>query len=181
MKKSIIASIVAMGLFSGLTQAAEKEVQSVGAVTTVTCDLESSVDGSDTLMPNVIHLGEAKVGGGKGTAVAFTFKPKQDQANIASCNTMQDNGSLNIIWTGSFENGGLKNISGDAADAHVKIQATNATGASNNKVIMTNGEKHAFSPALLKDGTGLKYTATLAAGNTPGKVETAAKFNLEYK
>ena len=53
MKKSIIASVVALGLVSGMAQAGEKEIQFVGSVTAVTCDIDPSVDGSTSIMPGV--------------------------------------------------------------------------------------------------------------------------------
>ena len=74
MKKSVIASVMALGMASGLAQAADtpdNEIQFKGNVSTVTCDLAPSVNGS--LNPDgvgVIQLGDVKVGG-TGKVVSF--------------------------------------------------------------------------------------------------------------
>ena len=88
MKKSIIASIVALGMASGMAQAATNEVQFHGNVTTVTCDLTPSIDGSlNPNGPGMIELGDVKVGG-EGKVVHFAFKPASDTSNATACNAI---------------------------------------------------------------------------------------------
>ncbi|HAM4877256.1 TPA: fimbrial protein [Escherichia coli] len=178
MKKSIIASIVALGLVSGLAQAADKEVQFVGSVTTVTCDIDPSVDGSNSMMPGVIQLGSVKTGEA-GTPVDFTFKPSA--ASQTDCDAMLDNGTVSLTWTSDkFTNDGLGAISGAATDAHVEITPQNANGVAD--FIKANGTTHEFSPTTLKTGgDGLKYQAALRGGQVAGDFQSAAKFNFSYK
>ncbi|HAD6864591.1 TPA_asm: fimbrial protein [Salmonella enterica subsp. enterica serovar Typhimurium str. SL1344] len=181
MKKSIIASVVALGLVSGLAQAADKEVQFVGSVTNVTCDIEPSVDGSNSMIPGLIQLGTVAAGV-KGQPVNFTFKPAKDQQNITACDTMQDTGTAKLTWTSSnFTAKGLTAISGAATDAAVEISPTNAK-AGNGTMITASATSHDFDPTLLKTGgAGLKYQAILAGGTQVGDMHTAAKFNFSYK
>lgn len=180
MKKSIIASVVALGLVSGLAQAAEKEIQFVGSVTTVTCDIDPSVDGSNSIMPGVIQLGSVKTDT-LGTAVAFTFKPSAVDGNQASCDAMLDSGTVSLTWTSDkFTSKGLGAISGAATDAHVEITPQNAKTQPG--IIKANATTHEFVPAKLKsNGEGLKYKAALRGGVVAGDFQSAAKFNFSYK
>lgn len=180
MKKSIIASIVALGLVSGMAQADEKEIQFVGSVTAVTCDIDPSVDGSTSIMPGVIQLGTVKKGE-TGTAINFSFKPSATSGNQASCDSMQDNGTVSLTWTGDkFTTDGLGSISGTATDAHVQITALNAK--SQGDFIKASATTHEFAPSHLKTGgKGLQYKAVLKGGSVAGDFQTAAKFNLTYK
>lgn len=182
MKKSIIASVVALGLVSGLAQAADtdKEVQFVGSVTTVTCDINPSVDGSDSMMPGVIQLGSVKTGV-LGSAVDFTFKPSDANGNQAGCDAMLDNGTVSLTWTSDkFGNEGLGAVSGTATDAYVQITAQNAK--TQGGFIKASATTHEFAPAHLKaGGEGLKYKAALQGGTQAGDFQSAAKFNFSYK
>ncbi|EGE2290361.1 hypothetical protein [Escherichia coli] len=180
MKKSIIASVVALGLVSGLAQAGEKEIQFVGSVSTVTCDIDPSVDGSSTIMPGVIQLGAVKTGA-LGTAVDFAFKPSAVSGNQESCDAMLDNGTVSLTWTSDkFTNDGLGAMSGAATDAHVEITPRNAkTQAS---FIKANATTHEFESSTLKTGgNGLQYKAALHGGSVAGDFQSAAKFNFSYK
>lgn len=180
MKKSIIASVVALGLVSGLAQAAEKEIQFVGSVTTVTCDIEPSVDGSDTMMPGVIQLGTVKIHD-TGRAVDFTFKPSAVADNQANCDAMLDTGTVSLTWTSDkFTSDGLAAISGEATDARVEITPKNAK--TNPGFIKATATTHEFTPSTLKTGgDGLKYQAALHGGSVAGDFQSAAKFNFSYK
>lgn len=185
MKKSVIASIVALGLVSGLAQAAPtNEVQFHGSVTATTCDIEASVDGS--LNPggaNRIELGDVAIGG-TGKTVAFSFKPVQDQQNLTACDAIAaGNKTPELTWTGvKFGSQGLGMLVGAAADAHVKITPVNDKGQNKTFINATN-TKHTFDANVLSsaNGDGLKYSALLEAGQTPGDFQTAANFNLTYK
>ncbi|WP_089576374.1 hypothetical protein [Escherichia coli] len=180
MKKSIITSIIALGLVSGLAQAAEKEIQFVGSVTAVTCDIEPSVDGSDTMMPGIIQLGTVKINE-TGRAVDFTFKPSAAADNQANCDAMLDTGTVSLTWTSDkFSNEGLGSFSGVATDAHVEITPQNAKTQPG--FIKASATTHEFAPTLLKTGgVGLQYKAALHGGLVAGDFHSAAKFNFSYK
>ncbi|MGP3592744.1 fimbrial protein [Vagococcus sp. WN89Y] len=181
MKKSIIASVVALGLVSGLAQAAEKEIEFVGSVTKVTCSIVPVVDGAITLNPSVIKLGNVQPNA-RGKVVNFAFKPNPTATNRDVCNAMDDNGTAVLTWSGDkFSTQGLQGISGSATDAVVEIKAVNTkTGASD--IVTASGTQHEFAPSLLKKGgEGLKYKAQLVSGIQAGDFKTAAKFNFSYK
>lgn len=191
MKKSMIASLVALGLVSGLAQAADKEVKFVGSVTAVTCDIEPSVDGSDSMLPNTIQLG-AVAKGAAGKEIDFRFKPSVTAGNQSSCDSMQDNGTVSLTWTGdTFSGQGLGIIpaldangnplsTAQATDAFVEITPKNTKTASS--FIQASNTTHEFAPATLKTGgDGLQYKAVLKGGQIAGAFQTAAKFNFSYK
>lgn len=181
MKKSIIASVVALGLVSGLAQAAEKEIEFVGSVTKITCDITPVVDGAESMTPGVIQLGSVHLNS-YGKAVDFAFKPTPYATNIMSCDEMDDNGTAVLTWSGDkFSSQGLQGLSGSATDAVVEIKAMNAkTGAGD--IVTASGTEHEFEASLLKTGgEGLKYKAQLVGGSQAGDFKTAAKFNFSYK
>lgn len=185
MKKSIIASIVALGMASGMAQAATNEVQFHGNVTTVTCDLTPSIDGSlNPNGPGMIELGDVKVGG-EGKVVRFAFKPASDTSNATACNAIATSGTTNnviLTWAGSkFDSAGLGALDGSAAvDSHVEIKPVNSK-AQTPAFVKASGEQNAFAPAVLQQGAeGLRYEAKLKAGQTAGDFKAAATFNMTY-
>lgn len=184
MKKSIIASVVALGMVSGLAQAAVNEVQFLGNVTTVSCDLVASADGSKNPNgPSQIQLGDVATNA-TGKIVGFAFKPAKGTQNEEACDKFaQDtNSALELTWSGDkFTNDGLGVLDGYAASgSNVQITPVNSTNAK--AYIKANGEKHAFNGSVLaKGGEGLKYNAVLQAGPTPGAFAAAATFNVTYK
>ncbi|HAG4415422.1 TPA: fimbrial protein [Salmonella enterica] len=181
MKKSILATVVALGLVSGMAHAAD-EVQFVGSVTSTTCEIIPSVNGvNNGAAQEVIQLGAVKVNG-QGDAVDFVFKPSAATDNAASCDAMLDTGVVTMTWTGNYFNGnGLGIATGAAKDARVEIKPVNAK-ADNGTAILASATSNEFDPAKLKTGgEGLKYTAQLFGGATPGDFQTAAKFNFSYK
>lgn len=191
MKKSMIASLVALGLVSGLAQADDKEIKFVGSVTAVTCDIEPSVDGADTMLPNTIQLGTVATGE-RGNVVDFRFKPSVTAGNQTSCDNMQDNGTVSLTWTGDTfsgkglgiipaldANGNLSNTA-QATDAFVEITPKNASNGGS--FIQASNTTHEFAPSALKTGgDGLQYQAVLQGGQVAGAFQTAAKFNFSYK
>lgn len=184
MKKSIIASVIALGMVSGLAQAAVNEVQFHGTVSTVTCDLAPSVDGSLNPNGNRIELGDLKIGQ-KGQVVKFSFKPTtQDPANVTACNDIakDPNKTVSMTWrSDKFGAKGLGIITGDAKDSFVNIAPVNDKGAGKD-IITANNTTHEFSASMLADGAeGLKYSAFLQAGQQAGDFQTAATFTMAYK
>lgn len=181
MKKSILASVIALGMVSGLAQAAGNEVQFVGSVVTTTCDLEASGTGSNAgLVKNIIELGQA-VKGNPGKEVTFAFKPVNNAGNQTNCQGLDPTSKVVITWNSNAFDGlnGLKALSGAASDAYVKVQALNAEG-SGNAVMLTSGASQEFTADKLKSN-GLQYKAQLVGGQQAGDFQTASKFTVYYK
>lgn len=181
MKKSILASVIALGMVSGLAQAAGNEVQFVGSVVATTCDLEASGTGSDAgLVKNIIALGQAKKGT-EGKEVTFAFKPVNDAANKTNCQGLDPNSTVVITWNSNAFDGqnGLTALSGAASDAFVKVLPLNAkTG--NDVPMLTSGSSQEFEAAKLTSD-GLQYKAQLVGGQQAGDFQTASKFTVYYK
>ena len=181
MKKSILASVIALGMVSGLAQAAGNEVQFVGSVVATTCDLEASGTGSDAgLVKNIIALGQAEKGKG-GKEVTFAFKPVNDAANKTNCQGLAPNSTVVITWNSNAFDGqnGLTALSGAASDAFVRVQPVNAN-AGNDAPMLTSGSSQEFAAAKLASD-GLQYKAQLVGKTTPGDFQTASKFTVYYK
>lgn len=181
MKKSILASVIALGMVSGLAQAAGNEVQFVGSVVATTCDLEASGTGSDAgLVKNIIALGQAEKGKG-GKEVTFAFKPVNDAANKTNCQGLAPNSTVVITWNSNAFDGqnGLTALSGAASDAFVKVLPLNAkTG--NDVPMLTSGSSQEFEAAKLTSD-GLQYKAQLVGRQQAGDFQTASKFTVYYK
>ncbi|ECU3284686.1 fimbrial protein [Salmonella enterica subsp. enterica serovar Javiana] len=183
MKKSIIASVVALGMVSGGVQASEQDVTFHGSVTTVTCDLDVTGDGINGNLPNMVDLGQAKLGDAdSGKVVNFVFKPSQTAGNQAACDVMEANNTASLTWFGtSFDGNGLGKTSGTAEGASVKLMATNAK-TNNNQPVTANGTVHEFSADKLKTGgDGLQYSAQLIPGTEAGSFEAVARYAFSYK
>ncbi|CAD5881985.1 putative fimbrial protein FanC [Escherichia coli] len=182
MKKSILASVIALGMVSGLAQAAGNEVQFVGSVVATTCDLEASGTGSDAgLVKNIIELGQTKINT-PGKEVTFVFKPVNDAQNQQNCEQLAGSGSKVVLtWNSNAFDGqnGLGAISGAASDAFVTVQALNAD-TNNNVVMLTSGASQEFAAAKLASD-GLQYKAQLVGKTQPGDFQTASKFTVHYK
>ncbi|EFG9415900.1 fimbrial protein [Escherichia coli] len=182
MKKSILASVIALGMVSGLAQAAGNEVQFVGSVVATTCDLEASGMGSDAgLVKNVIELGQTKINT-SGKEVTFAFKPVNGAENQKNCEQLAgSNSKVVLTWNSNAFDGqnGLGAISGAASDAFVTVQALNAD-TNNNVVMLTSGASQEFAADKLASD-GLQYKAQLVGKTQPGDFQTASKFTVHYK
>ena len=183
MKKSILASVIALGMVSGLAQAAGNEVQFVGSVVATTCDLEASGTGSDAgLVKNIIELGQTKINT-PGKEVTFAFKPVNNAQNQQNCEQLAagPNSKVVLTWNSNAFDGqnGLGAISGAASDAFVTVQALNAD-TNNNVVMLTSGDSQEFAAAKLASD-GLQYKAQLVGKTQPGDFQTASKFTVHYK
>lgn len=182
MKKSILASVIALGMVSGLAQAAGNEVQFVGSVVATTCDLEASGTGSDAgLVKNIIELGQTKINT-PGKEVTFAFKPVNNAQNQKNCEQLAgSNSKVVLTWNSNAFDGqnGLGAISGAASDAFVTVQALNAD-TNNNVVMLTSGDSQEFAAAKLASD-GLQYKAQLVGKTQPGDFQTASKFTVHYK
>lgn len=183
MKKSILASVIALGMVSGLAQAAGNEVQFVGSVVATTCDLEASGTGSDAgLVKNIIELGQTPMNT-SGKEVVFAFKPVNNAENQKNCEQVMANANSKVVitWNSNAFDGqnGLKALSGAASDAFVRVQPVNAN-AGNDAPMLTSGSSQEFAAAKLTSD-GLKYKAQLVGKQQAGDFQTASKFTVYYK
>lgn len=183
MKKSIIASIIALGMTSGMAQATEQDVTFNGSVTAVTCDLGVSGEGTNGSLPNMVDLGQAALGSAGGDVVNFVFKPSRTGGNQAACDALDSSKTATLTWFGTtFDGNGLGKTGGTAEGAYVELKATNASSANNNQKVTASGTTHDFSAGNLKTGgDGLKYSAQLIPGTDAGSFEAVARYAFSYK
>ncbi|HGE5896224.1 TPA: fimbrial protein [Escherichia coli] len=174
MKKSIIASIIALGVLGGTAHAAN-EVTFLGAVNAATCDLTTSVNGA--AQPNqVVQLGTVQVGK-EGTAVDFAMKPAD--AAAPGCQGL-DTKTVTISWASAALNAdGFGATSGAASDATVLVNNVNAK-TNPGAAVNANASSVEFNGADLK-ADGLKFQAKLKGGQTEGDFKSVASFAVAYK
>ncbi|EID0396759.1 fimbrial protein [Salmonella enterica] len=169
MKKAIIASAIAVASLGMMNtaSAANGEVQFVGAVTSVTCDLQPEVGGS---VSNVVQLGTAKPNNPVATPVSFTLAP---EAGNTACTNLTN--AADITWAGNFGANGLENQNGTATGAYVKLTAKGTSD-----VVMKGTTLTAeFSADQIK--AGAVFDAELNGGTAPGDFKSAAAFVVAYK
>lgn len=182
MKKTIIASAIALAAISGVANAAGNkdagtfDLNFTGTVSTTTCALEPTVDGITGKTD--IALGQADVGKA-GEEIDVVFKPTA--ASAAACGGSQTN--FVMQWNGvgsSFETNGLKAKQGStASDSYVQIKAKNA--ATNNDTV-ANAEKFQYEFDKAKVTTdGLQYKVNLLGGQVVGEMSATAQVNHWYK
>ncbi|EKN4715480.1 fimbrial protein [Yersinia enterocolitica] len=179
MKKSIIASVIALGLVGGAAHAANNEVQFVGAVTSETCDLQPETsDGG--MITNIVNLGSVKVGE-TGQPVEFALKPVD--ATAPGCQAIAvPNKTATVSWASpAFTADGLKAISGAATDAAVLLTAKNSGAAGNADTVINSSTRSVLFPATQITQDGLTFAAQLKAKNAVGDFQSAASFVVAYK
>lgn len=176
MNKSIIASILALGLVSGMAHAAGQtgEVQFIGVVTQNTCDIVPEVDG--TLSKNVIDLGTVSPNA-VGSYKNFALKAKDPTQ--PGC--VEFNGkTANVGWaSAAFNADGLGYTSGTATDAIVKMETINAKA--NVAITSANNQGVEFDGTKLTAGEGFQFKAALKGGAKIGDFRSAAAFTVSYK
>lgn len=171
MKKVILASAIALsfvGMVNTASASATSEVRFIGAVSTVTCDLQAEVDGS---VNSMVQLGTAKIDTAA-TPVEFSLKPKAGQ----NCDLTGK--TADISWGGAFSPNGLKSQSGAADDAWVKLTAINSkvpNSLINSTALTTSWD----GPTVINDGA--KFRAELNGGKKAGDYHSAAAFAVAYK
>ncbi len=174
MKKSIIASIIALGVLGGTAHAAN-EVTFLGSVSATTCDLTTSVNGA--AQPNqVVQLGTVQAGQ-EGTAVDFAMKP----ANPGSlgCQGL-DTKTVTVSWASAALNAdGFGATGGAATDATVLVNNVNAK-TNPGAAVNANASTVEFNGADLNTD-GLKFQAKLKGGQTVGDFKSVASFAVAYK
>lgn len=174
MKKSIIASIIALGVLGGTAaHAANNEVTFLGSVNAATCDLTTSVNGA--AQPNqVVQLGSVQPGV-TGNVVDFAMKPADPAA--PGCQNL-DTKTVTVAWASAALNAdGFGATSGAATDSTVLVNSVNSKipGAvnANTSTIDFDGAKLATD--------GLQFQAKLKGGPTAGDFKSVASFAVAYK
>lgn len=175
MKKQFLAvSALALAVMSGSALAAPQDVQFVGTVTDVTCDIKPEVGGTTG---NYVQLGSVTAGQA-GSEELFTLKADAG-AGPNSCGALVANKTATVSWLGGFDGTGLTAKTGTATDAHALITTVNASGQ---QVLMTSTTTEAdFNAANLTNGTGLQYKAQLKGGTQLGDYISSAAFLVTYK
>lgn len=175
MKKGIIASVIALGMIGGTAHAASNVIFS-GAVSTTTCELAPSVNGS-ILANQVVTLPTAEP---NKTGAVATFAMKAVDPSAAGCTALTDNNTISINWSGSNLGaaGFMANPGSMASDAVVLLTAKNSKVA--DSVITASASSVDFAGSKL--GTdGLKFDAKTKGGALSGNFTSTASFTVSYK
>ncbi|EKY6589441.1 fimbrial protein, partial [Escherichia coli] len=83
-----------------------------------------------------------------------------------------------ITWYGNFDAEGLKNSTGKAIDAVVKLTAMNAQNTANTQVTSSNTSIEFDANNAGSDG--FKFQAKLKGGTTPGDYQGVAAYAITY-
>ncbi|EPI1929319.1 major pilin PefA [Salmonella enterica subsp. enterica serovar Typhimurium] len=172
MKKSIIASIIALGVLGGTAHAAN-EVTFLGSVSATTCDLTTSVNGA--AQPNqVVQLGTVQANQ-PGNFVDFAMKPVDP--NAQGCANLAQK-TATVSWASAALDGeGFGATSGTATDAKVLVESVNSK---NPGAVNANASTVNFEGAKLTTD-GLQFKAKLKGGATEGDFKSVASFAVAYK
>lgn len=178
MKKLMIASAIAMSMAAGSAMAAtdmgnqQNEIQFLGAVTEVTCDIDAVVDGA---VNNVVQLGTVKKGE-SGQEKNITLKAKAG----TTCAGL-DTKTATIAFRGPLGTNGLENATGTAAAATVALVAKNGKTPDQN---ITKDLNNIEFQADKVNNEGYKLTAQLksdAAKGKAGTFESALAYAITYQ
>lgn len=174
MKKSIIASVVMLGFIGTAAHAANNEISFLGAVTTTTCDLTTSVGG--VAQPNgVIQLGTvAPNATGSTVEFSLTAANKTDPA----CTALKADQTATMSWaSGTLGATGFAATSGAAIDSVVEVSSLNSKTPG-----VVNNSSSVVDFAANKVATeGLKFSAKLKGGKTAGDFKSVASIAIAYK
>ncbi|EOC6713705.1 hypothetical protein ACI6NS_004794 [Escherichia coli] len=177
MKKLMIASAIAMAMTAGSAVAdtmgnQQNEIQFLGVVTEITCDLDAVVDG---VTNNVVQLGTVKKGE-DGQEKNIVLKAKQG----TTCSGL-DNKTATIAFRGSLGANGLENTNGTAKGATVALVAKNSQTPDQS---ITKNLNHVTFQADKVNTEGYKFTARLksdAATGTAGSFDSALAYAMTYQ
>lgn len=177
MKKSIIASVIALGMIGGVAHAAgNNTVIFHGAVSDTTCDIVPSVNGQ-VVADSTIALGTVSAGHA-GAEKEFVMKAKN--VNDPACKALTNQQTATVSWASAFLNGtGLiaDAASSTATDAMVLLESKNAKNAG----AITASANIAEFTADKVVGEGLKFAAKAQGGQEKGTFQTSASFSIAYK
>ncbi|TQN75414.1 UNVERIFIED_ORG: hypothetical protein FHU00_5024 [Citrobacter freundii] len=174
MKKSIIASVVALGMIGGTAHAASEVIFS-GAVSATTCELAPSVNGS---MPaNQVITLPVVAPNTTGAAVDFAMKPVNPTA--AGCQGLAGK-TVSVDWSGVNlgAQGFMPNPGSVADDAVVLLTAKNST-AGNTAITSSNSVADFNADLVTTDG--LQFDAKTKGGAKSGNFQSTASFTVAYK
>lgn len=168
MNKLYHSSLIALAFATATVNAAQQsEVHFFGNVTSVTCDVAVNNGGS---MTDVIQLGTVAPNAESQTPTEFSFKP----VNPTQCGNLAGKTATN----GNFDAEGLKNSTGKATDAVVKLTAMNAQSTANTQVTSSNTSIEFDANNASSDG--FKFQAKLKGGTTPGDYQGVAAYAITY-
>ncbi|CNC45768.1 hypothetical protein [Yersinia similis] len=175
MKKSIISSVIALGVMGGsAAYAAPIDVTFTGGVTAKTCDI--AVSPSPGVMGNTVDLGV--VGQGQ-TGQPVTFALTASNATTPECASLSAQETAEVMWLSSKMDGvGLGMTSGDATGSRVLLTSVNAKDA---QVSINSANTSAAFEANKVIGDGFKFEAKLQGGQVPGKFQSVASVQVLYK
>lgn len=179
MKKLMIASAIAMAMTAGSAMAAvtnmgaqQNEIQFLGAVTEVTCDIDAVVDGA---VNNVVQLGTVKKGE-ESDAKSIVLKAKQG----TTCAGL-DTKTATIAFKGPLGDTGLENDNGTATGAVVSLVAKNSSTPDQS---VNKGQNAIEFPGNLVNTDGYKFEAKLnakAANAIAGTFDSALAYAVTYQ
>ena len=171
MNKLYHSSLIALAFATATVNAAQQsEVHFFGNVTSVTCDVAVNNGGS---MTDVIQLGTVAPNTESQTPTEFSFKA----VNPAQCSNLTGK-TATITWYGDFDTNGLKNSTGKATDAVVKLTAMNAQPPATTQVTASNTSIAFDADKVNTDG--FKFQATLKGGTIPGDYQGVAAYAITY-
>lgn len=177
MKKLMIASAIAMTMAAGSAMAADagnqqNEIQFLGAVTEVTCDIDAVVEGA---VNNVVQLGTVKKGE-NGQEKKIVLKAKAG-TNCAGLDTK----TATIAFRGPLGADGLENANGTAAGATVALVAKNSKTPNQS---ITKDQSNIEFQADKVNSDGYELSAQLksdAATGGAGTFESALAYAVTYQ
>ncbi|CAD6106152.1 fimbrial protein [Escherichia coli] len=177
MKKVFIASAIAMAMASGSAAANQQaEVQFLGVVTEVTCDITPSVNGNTS---SVVQLGTIQKGQ-SGQWVDFALKAK-DPAAAGCAGLTGANKVATVVFQGPLGDKGLENTSGTATDATVSLKTVNAKDTAEQTINKTTNSINFAAEKILSDG--YQFKAQLNSDNvtgTAGTFDSALAYAVVY-
>ncbi|EGM8354256.1 TPA: hypothetical protein OMI13_004098 [Escherichia coli] len=177
MKKTFIASAIAMTISTGSAMAAlgdkgsQGQVQFLGTVAAKTCDVV--IDGAGAVN-NLIQFGTLT----QGATATKEFSVKLKDPTCVTGMT-----KAYFLWTSpNFNSKGILNQSGSASEAWVKLNAkTDTAGNTTADTADITSTNNAVMFSIVDATKGFKYSAELNAGNIAGTFETAAAYSVVYE
>lgn len=174
MKKLLVVSALAVAAVSGAAHAANGEVQFLGVVTNVTCDIKP-VTGGGTVS-DLVQLGTV-LPSTVGADVPFALMPDMTQPG---CQGLTGTNTATISWSGPFDAQGLQKQSGAATGAWTEVKSVNAKTTPVQSINTGTGTLSTDIDGLTFTTDGAKFTAALHGGATPGDYQSSAAFVVAY-
>ncbi len=174
MKKVFIASAIAMSMVAGSAMASQQaEIQFLGVVTETTCDITSTVDGSN--VNNVVQLGTIQKGQ-SGQDKNIVLKAK----DATACTGLTGK-TATIRFIGDLGDNGLNNTNGSAKNATVTLKTVNGKDTSEQEVKKGSNSVTFDAGKVTTDGYKFKAKLVSAAnGGTAGTFDSALAYAVTY-